>query len=1146
MTGRAYDRAPMRACLIVSGREIPVARVLADAVLAHHPEAEVIVVIADPGAAAPEDLPGAVRVLRPADVGIDDATLEILAGRHEPDVLRWSLLPFALRALGEDGAPVVHLSPEAIVTGPLDDVLDLLSDHEVALVATMLEPLPDDGLLPTNTDVAEVVGVVDRCLIGWRSGPVGDELLDQWPTVLQEDDPKGSTVPRDAFQRWLDGRPAASPRIGLLRHPGYGVGFWNVPLRSIAGTLQAPTCDGVPIRLLSVRDFDPRRPERTPPRQQRIRLSRVPVLAGLLQAHATALLEAGWVEADERSDPWSVLPDGSTLNYRLRTLFGKGVDVGVLTRGPFDEEGQEAFYAWASEPAKAGGAAGINRLHFDIWLDRHDLQGAYPHLNGPDGPGYAGWVWIYGREQEGVPDRLLPPLPAHVDDPDAAGAPLAWGVNVAGFFSSELGLGEAARLLVGALDAAHVPALPVQGMLVPPSRQEAEFQFSTPDDAPFPINILCLNGDMVPLFAREVGEEFFRDRYTIALWWWEVGSPPVGWQDAFRWVDEVWVATEHVRSLIAPTTTKAVTHVPMPVRLPPICDFRRADLGLPEGFLFLYIYDYHSTEARKNPTGLVEAFKRAFPPGSGAKLALKCINAKNLADAHERVLLAIGDHPDIVVLDEYVTADEKNAMLATCDCYVSPHRSEGFGLTPAEAMLLGRPVIATNYGGTLDFTTPENAYLIDYEPVAVGPDAAPYPASAMWADPDVEQLAATMRHVFEHPDEARRRGERAREDIEARHSPEAAGRAMEERLHMIHARLSEDRDPDRDRGHRRNGGPNRTLDALREAVEAGAPQPAPGGQFGAVARQARGAALRLIRDFAAAERRIDAGMLDQLEHLAEQVTRVQAELHAREAETMANFRRLGRELADERKRNALLSSRLERHLAEHAAEPWVEAGYEPERWRDPIAGRVYGYRGGGADEESYVAFEDAFRGGRARVRSLSAAYLPLLESCAPVLDAGCGRGELLELLGERGVQATGVDADEAMVARAVERGLAVTVADVNEHLAELHETSLGAVVSIEVVEHLAYPELRRFLELSASRLRPGGLLVVETVNPHALSALKTFWMDPTHHHPLFPEALLELTRSTGFASAYVFHPTGGGDVDVDRLREPTYALVATR
>ena len=131
-------------------------------------------------------------------------------------------------------------------------------------------------------------------------------------------------------------------------------------------------------------------------------------------------------------------------------------------------------------------------------------------------------------------------------------------------------------------------------------------------------------------------------------------------------------------------------------------------------------------------------------------------------------------------------------------------------------------------------------------------------------------------------------------------------------------------------------------------------------------------------------------------------------------------------------------------------------------------------------------------------------YLPLLRDHQPVLDVGSGRGELLELLAENGIAASGVDSDAGMVERCAALGVDVALGDANEHLAGLVDGSLGTIFSAQVIEHLPYAELQRLLRLAHQKLRPGGLLIAETVNPHRLASLKTFWVDPQPPAPDLP------------------------------------------
>jgi SAM-dependent methyltransferase len=213
-----------------------------------------------------------------------------------------------------------------------------------------------------------------------------------------------------------------------------------------------------------------------------------------------------------------------------------------------------------------------------------------------------------------------------------------------------------------------------------------------------------------------------------------------------------------------------------------------------------------------------------------------------------------------------------------------------------------------------------------------------------------------------------------------------------------------------------------------------------------------------------------------------------------------------------------------------------------------LGGLVSGFRDGGADggDGVYLGFEQLFRGSEDTIAERQRAYLPLLEGRSPVIDVGCGRGEMLELLRGEGIAARGVDMDAAMVERCLAKGLEVTCGDAVRYLEGSDEGSLGAVFAAQVIEHLPYTELLRFLRTVLAKLRPEGVVVMETVNPHSPQALKHFWIDPTHQHPLFPEIVLALCRLTGYGSGYIWYPGGSGDPQRDRVEQLDYAVVAQR
>ena len=193
-----------------------------------------------------------------------------------------------------------------------------------------------------------------------------------------------------------------------------------------------------------------------------------------------------------------------------------------------------------------------------------------------------------------------------------------------------------------------------------------------------------------------------------------------------------------------------------------------------------------------------------------------------------------------------------------------------------------------------------------------------------------------------------------------------------------------------------------------------------------------------------------------------------------------------------------------------------------------------------ASVPDYFAFESRMRGSVDSIRDRQRLYVDVLRDAAPVLDAGCGRGELLGLLREAGVEARGIDADSDMVAYARGDGLDVEQADLVEYLERAADGSLGAIFMGQVVEHLPAPTLVRTFQLASSKLRPDGLLVAETINPMSPIALRNYFADLTHAQPLVPETLELLARQSGFVETEIRFL----NEPAERLTEPDDPVIA--
>jgi SAM-dependent methyltransferase len=315
---------------------------------------------------------------------------------------------------------------------------------------------------------------------------------------------------------------------------------------------------------------------------------------------------------------------------------------------------------------------------------------------------------------------------------------------------------------------------------------------------------------------------------------------------------------------------------------------------------------------------------------------------------------------------------------------------------------------------------------------------------------------------------------------------------------------------------------------------------------------ARAALLRAGRPQARYEREVDEAVVAALTSLEGELERTR-ERHEEQIERLEDLARefvrtaesLRRGVSDADRTANWARQTVEPIAAELYALPYVAATpFEP--ISSPV-GEAMGYRSASSVENGdsgYVAFEDVFRGPAERVAASQRPYVQLVRGHEPVLDVGCGRGEFLALLADEGISAKGVDVDAGMVSRCRELGLDAVQADANEYLDGLADGELGTIFSAQVIEHLPQAQLRRMLDVAARKLRPGGLFIAETVNPHRVSSLKTFWVDPTHQHPIFPEVALALCAIAGFEPAYVFAPTFES-FEQARFASPSYAVVAT-
>lgn len=213
----------------------------------------------------------------------------------------------------------------------------------------------------------------------------------------------------------------------------------------------------------------------------------------------------------------------------------------------------------------------------------------------------------------------------------------------------------------------------------------------------------------------------------------------------------------------------------------------RRDFDLPEySFIFMTMFDYYSSMTRKNPLATIDAYEKSFGKNnSDVLLVIKTSLSNEFPEEKKLLMNRIADNKSIFVFEEIMERDKLYSLMNCCDSFVSLHRSEGFGLTMAEAMYLGKPVIATGYSANIEFMTVNNSYLVKYNLVKTGNEYSFSTDKDFWADADINHAADLMKYAVEHPEEVKKIALQGQADILKNLSPIKIGEKIEARLKYI-------------------------------------------------------------------------------------------------------------------------------------------------------------------------------------------------------------------------------------------------------------------------------------------------------------------------------------------------------------------------
>ena len=452
----------------------------------------------------------------------------------------------------------------------------------------------------------------------------------------------------------------------------------------------------------------------------------------------TRLMKEVWGSRTDLQQAFN-LSDSKERDTFVTWYFTHGMNELQLDYTIDESQAQELLSSAADE-------APVSLIHMFIWSTDSELRDRFPDPNTGE---LSDWL-SRSRLDYPVLDRIYALAKDHSTTSEfhkTSIGDLEFGVNLVGYAKGQFGIGEDVRMAALALQAAGIPFTIYN---VEPGREVCQGDESAVDhisDAlPYSVNVFCTTGIETARLAAVHGLKLFDGRYSIGYWPWELPEWPTSWHHAYNLVDEVWASSRFIYDAFAKSCPKPVRHMPMAVDVEPTAGLTRRDFQLPEErFLFVFSFDFLSSLARKNPEACILAFQKAFPHGDDSVgLVVKAMRATVDNPFWKELLEKVECDSRITIVNKTLERDAVLDLYRACDCFVSLHRSEGFGRGIAEAMMLGKPVITTGYSGNMDFTHEDNAGIVKYKISSVKEEHYPYGEGLSWAEPIVEHAAWWM------------------------------------------------------------------------------------------------------------------------------------------------------------------------------------------------------------------------------------------------------------------------------------------------------------------------------------------------------------------------------------------------------------------
>jgi glycosyltransferase involved in cell wall biosynthesis len=763
----------MKAGTIVARNYLAQALVLAQSFNAFNPEFLFHILVIDGDESDRNCFGPSTQIVLPSDLPIDSFAWHAMATIYEVMELATSIKPKFLEFLLNDNtSSAIYLDPDIQVFSHLGSIEEELATTSIVLTPHCLFPIPRDGM-ETSEKTLRHAGIFNLGFVGVSQS--GKEFLQWWHERLKTEAVVDLANALFTDQRWVDFVPSLFP-CTILRDAGLNVAYWNLHERTLSAENNTIKVNSDTLKFFHFSGFDPTTPWQLTKHagaNPRVEIHADPILEILASDYSKLLQSAGHAEQKKVPYGYNESTAGIALNPYIRRAYlewWKSYLDGEAPQppDPFNADSSD-FTSWLSIAKNGVPGYQFTDIEYQLWKSRTDLQLHFPDVLVGHSQHYVNWL-----NTDPLPQKLFAPVQHQRKNSIEINPVETGGFNVIGYFSAELGVGEAGRRLADVVRCTGMPTQEV-GVRTSHSREQHPNTGEITATTKYAHSILAVNADQTARVIKSCGLNQHPRQRRIGFWFWELSAFPKESQSAFARISEVWCASEFTRDAIAAVSPLPVHHIRLPILIPSSpTPYSKKQAGLPEGFVFLFTFDFNSVMKRKNPIDVLTSYTMAFGPDDGAHLIIKSINGHHQKTELAKLRHLAAQRPDVIIQDGYLSAGLIQAQIELSDCFVSLHRSEGYGLNIAAAMAAGKPVIATGYSGNMTFTSPDYPFLVPYELDLVGENAHPYDPKATWAQPNLAAAANLMRLIFDNYSQALKYAEQEKFLIMSNHSLEVA------------------------------------------------------------------------------------------------------------------------------------------------------------------------------------------------------------------------------------------------------------------------------------------------------------------------------------------------------------------------------------